>query len=245
MIFKVAMAGKMQFKMIRRENIFLQRQGDIHYIGGAEVLPPPLELEKESQVISDLGTEYEDQAKAILIEHNLRLVVYIAKKFDNTGVGVEDLISIGTIGLIKSINTFNPGKNIKLATYASRCIENEILMYPRRNNKTRMEVSIDEPLNVDWDGNELLLSDILGTEEDVIYKGIENEVERKLLINAVNKLSDREKTIIRLRFGLGTRDGEEMTQKEVATLLGISQSYISRLEKKIMRQLKKEMSNHL
>ncbi len=245
MIFKVAMAGKMQFKMIRRENIFLQRQGDIHYIGGAEVLPPPLELEKESQVISDLGTEYEDQAKAILIEHNLRLVVYIAKKFDNTGVGVEDLISIGTIGLIKSINTFNPGKNIKLATYASRCIENEILMYLRRNNKTRMEVSIDEPLNVDWDGNELLLSDILGTEEDVIYKGIENEVERKLLINAVNKLSDREKTIIRLRFGLGTRDGEEMTQKEVATLLGISQSYISRLEKKIMRQLKKEMSNHL
>ncbi len=245
MIFKVAMAGKMQFKMIRRENIFLQRQGDIHYIGGAEVLPPPLELEKESQVISDLGTEYEDQAKAILIEHNLRLVVYIAKKFDNTGVGVEDLISIGTIGLIKSINTFNPGKNIKLATYASRCIENEILMYLRRNNKTRMEVSIDEPLNVDWDGNELLLSDILGTEEDVIYKGIENEVERKLLINAVNKLSDREKTIIRLRFGLDTRDGQEMTQKEVATLLGISQSYISRLEKKIMRQLKKEMSNHL
>lgn len=245
MIFKVVMPGKMQLKMIRRENVFLQKQGDIHYIGGAEVLPPPLELEKESQVISDLGTEYEDEAKAILIEHNLRLVVYIAKKFDNTGVGVEDLISIGTIGLIKSINTFNPEKNIKLATYASRCIENEILMYLRRNNKTRMEVSIDEPLNVDWDGNELLLSDILGTDEDVIYKGIENEVERRILMNAVNKLSDREKTIIRLRFGLGTRDGQEMTQKEVANLLGISQSYISRLEKKIMRQLKKEMCNHI
>ena len=189
-------------------------------------------------MISDLGTEYEDEAKAILIEHNLRLVVYIAKKFDNTGVGVEDLISIGTIGLIKSINTFNPEKNIKLATYASRCIENEILMYLRRNNKTKMEVSIDEPLNVDWDGNELLLSDILGTDEDVIYRGIENEVERKLLMNAVSKLSN-------LRFGLGTPDGQEMTQKEVASFLGISQSYISRLEKKIMRQLKKEISLHI
>jgi len=171
-------------------------------------------------VISDLGTEYEDEAKAILIEHNLRLVVYIAKKFDNTGVGVEDLISIGTIGLIKSINTFNPEKNIKLATYASRCIENEILMYLRRNNKTKMD-------------------------EDVIYRGIENEVERKLLMNAVSKLSNREKTIVRLRFGLGTPDGQEMTQKEVASFLGISQSYISRLEKKIMRQLKKEISLHI
>ena len=155
------------------------------------------------------------------------------------------MISIGTIGLIKSINTFNPDKNIKLATYASRCIENEILMYLRRNNKTRLEVSIDEPLNVDWDGNELLLSDILGTDEDIIYRDIENEVERKLLLGAINKLSDRERTIIRLRFGLGTRDGQEMTQKEVASFLGISQSYISRLEKKIMRQLKKEMSNHI
>lgn len=245
MIFKVAIPGKMQLKMIRRENILFQKKGDIHYIGGAEVLPPPLEVEQENKVISDLGTEYEDEAKSILIEHNLRLVVYIAKKFDNTGVGVEDLISIGTIGLIKSINTFNPDKNIKLATYASRCIENEILMYLRRNNKTRLEVSIDEPLNVDWDGNELLLSDILGTDEDVIYKGIENEVERKLLMNAVSKLSEREKTIVKLRFGLGSRDGQEMTQKEVAELLGISQSYISRLEKKIMRQLKKEMSNHI
>lgn len=242
MIFKVAIPGKIQFKIIKREpSFFMAKQGDIHYIGGTEVLPPPLEVEKENEVINDLGTEYEDEAKSILIEHNLRLVVYIAKKFDNTGVGVEDLISIGTIGLIKSINTFNPGKNIKLATYASRCIENEILMYLRRNNKTKLEVSIDEPLNVDWDGNELLLSDILGTDEDIIYRDIENEVERKLLLKAINKLSDREKTIINLRFGLGTPDGQEMTQKEVATLLGISQSYISRLEKKIMKRLKKEM----
>lgn len=242
MILKVAIPGKMQFKMIRREpSFFLSGQGDIHYIGGAEVLPPPLESEKENEIIGDLGTEYEDEAKNILIEHNLRLVVYIAKKFDNTGVGVEDLISIGTIGLIKSINTFKPDKNIKLATYASRCIENEILMYLRRNNKTRLEVSIDEPLNVDWDGNELLLSDILGTDEDVIYRDIENEVERKLLLKAINKLTDREKTIINLRFGLNTPDGQEMTQKEVATLLGISQSYISRLEKKIMKRLKREM----
>lgn len=245
MILKVSIPGKMQFKMIRRESFPLRRKGEIHYIGGAEILPPPLDLEKENQVISDLGTEYEDEAKSILIEHNLRLVVYIAKKFDNTGVGVEDLISIGTIGLIKSINTFNPNKNIKLATYASRCIENEILMYLRRNNKTRLEVSIDEPLNVDWDGNELLLSDILGTDEDVIYRNIENEVERKLLMGAIGKLSEREKTIIKLRFGLGSRDGQEMTQKEVASYLGISQSYISRLEKKIMRQLKKEMSTHI
>ena len=221
MILKVTLPGKIQFKMIRREKLLLGRKGDIHYIGGAEVLPPPLEVEQESQVIGDLGTEYDDEAKAILIEHNLRLVVYIAKKFDNTGVGVEDLISIGTIGLIKSINTFKPDKNIKLATYASRCIENEILMYLRRNNKTKLEVSIDEPLNVDWDGNELLLSDILGTDEDVIYRDIENEVERKLLLGAISKLSDRERKIINLRFGLGTPDGQEMTQKEVAALLGI------------------------
>lgn len=242
MILKIAMPGRIQFKMVSPQtNLFMAKQGDIHYIGGTEVLPPPLEIEQENEVINDLGTEYEDEAKSILIEHNLRLVVYIAKKFDNTGVGVEDLISIGTIGLIKSINTFKPDKNIKLATYASRCIENEILMYLRRNNKTKLEVSIDEPLNVDWDGNELLLSDILGTDEDVIYRDMENEVERKLLMKAVNKLSEREKTIIKLRFGLGRGDGEEMTQKEVAELLGISQSYISRLEKKIMRQLKKEM----
>lgn len=241
----MAVCSRMPFKVVRREKKMLHRQGDIFYIGGTEVLPPPLESEKENEVIRELGTECEEEAKAILIEHNLRLVVYIAKKFDNTGVGVEDLISIGTIGLIKSINTFKPDKNIKLATYASRCIENEILMYLRRNNKTRLEVSIDEPLNVDWDGNELLLSDILGTDEDIIYRDMENEVERNLLMGAIDKLSEREKTIIKLRFGLDNRDGNEMTQKEVASFLGISQSYISRLEKKIMRQLKKEMSNHI
>ena len=240
MILKVAMPGKIQFKIIRRDPGFLlPGQGDIHYIGGAEVLPPPLEADKESEIIGDLGTEYENEAKSVLIEHNLRLVVYIAKKFDNTGVGVEDLISIGTIGLIKSINTFKPDKNIKLATYASRCIENEILMYLRRNSKTRMEVSIDEPLNVD--GNELLLSDILGTDEDVIYRDIETEVEKSLLMKAIDRLTERERTIVNLRFGLNTPDGQEMTQKEVASLLGISQSYISRLEKKIMKRLKREM----
>ena len=214
---------------------------EIHYIGGADVLPPPLEGEKESEMIRRLGTEKDQEAKQTLIEHNLRLVVYIAKKFDNTGVGVEDLISIGTIGLIKAINTFNPAKNIKLATYASRCIENEILMYLRRNSKTRLEVSIDEPLNVDWDGNELLLSDILGTDEDTIYKDLESEVERKLLIRALNKLSNREKLIVKMRFGLDNPEGREKTQKEVADMLGISQSYISRLEKKIMQRLKREM----
>ena len=193
-------------------------------------------------MIDQLETEEAKEARATLIEHNLRLVVYIAKKFDNTGVGVVDLISIGTIGLIKSINTFQPSKNIKLATYASRCIENEILMYLRRNNKTRLEVSFDEPLNVDWDGNELLLSDILGTEEDVIYRDVENQVERGLLKKALAKLNDREKLIISLRYGIGTKDGIEMTQKDVAELLGISQSYISRLENKIMKQLKRELS---
>lgn len=242
MLFKVAMPGSFQFRMIAPlPRLFLKDSGEVHYIGGTEVLPPPLDTERESEIIGDLGTEYEKEAKAILIEHNLRLVVYIAKKFDNTGVGVEDLISIGTIGLIKAINTFNRDKNIKLATYASRCIENEILMYLRRNNKTKMEVSIDEPLNVDWDGNELLLSDILGTDEDVIYKGIEDEVEKKLLKRAISKLSDRERTIVNLRFGLNTENGEELTQKEVATLLGISQSYISRLEKKIIKRLRKEI----
>ena len=243
MIFRICLPGKLNIRFFDRElgGILGCRHGDIHYIGGTEVLPAPLELEKEQEVINDLGTEYEDEAKALLIEHNLRLVVYIAKKFENTGVMVEDLISIGTIGLIKSINTFNRNKNIKLATYASRCIENEILMYLRRNNKTKLEVSIDEPLNVDWDGNELLLSDILGTEEDVIYKELENEVERKLLLKAVARLAERERTIINLRFGLGSGCDKEMTQKEVANLLGISQSYISRLEKKIMKQLKKEM----
>ncbi|MDE7248748.1 MAG: RNA polymerase sporulation sigma factor SigE [Lachnospiraceae bacterium] len=223
------------------KNLLFFNQGEIHYIGGADVLPPPLEAEEEAEVIRRLGDENDEAAKSKLIEHNLRLVVYIAKKFDNTGVGVEDLISIGTIGLIKAINSYKPDKNIKLATYASRCIENEILMYLRRNNKTKMEVSIDEPLNVDWDGNELLLSDILGTDEDVIYRDIEDEVERKLLNKAISKLSDRERTIVDLRFGLTAADGAEMTQKEVADLLGISQSYISRLEKKIIKRLKKEI----
>lgn len=190
-----------------------------------------------------MGGEDDKEARAALIEHNLRLVVYIAKKFDNTSVGVEDLISIGTIGLIKAINTFKPDKNIKLATYASRCIENEILMYLRRNNKTRLEVSIDEPLNVDWDGNELLLSDILGTDEDVIYHDIEDEIEKSLLSNAISRLNPRERKIVELRYGLTNEDGEEMTQKEVADLLGISQSYISRLEKKIMKRLKRKLSD--
>ena len=203
----------------------------MHYIGGTEVLPPPLEGMRESEMINRLGTEYAEDAKKVLIEHNLRLVVYIAKKFDNTGVGVEDLISIGTIGLIKAINTFNPTKKIKLATYASRCIENEILMYLRRTTKTKTEVSIDEPLNVDWEGNELLLSDILGTDVDVIYRDIEDEVDRQLLNTAISKLNRRERDIIELRFGL-KNNGIEKTQKEVADMMGISQSYISRLEKR-------------
>lgn len=223
------------------QKLVLSRSRELYYIGGSDVLPAPLEPKREAYVISRLKTDQEQEARSLLIEHNLRLVVYIARKFDNTGVGVEDLISIGTIGLIKAINTFNPVKNIKLATYASRCIENEILMYLRRNNKTKLEVSIDEPLNVDYDGNELLLSDVLGTEEDIIYRGIESEVEEQLLREAIKKLSGRERTIVELRFGLGTKNGEEMTQKEVADLLGISQSYISRLEKKIMKRLKKEI----
>ena len=242
MIIKVAIPNQIQLKVVPRfKSMFLAQKGEIHYIGGSEILPPPLNPVEESEAIHNLSTEQEQQAKATLIEHNLRLVVYIAKKFDNTGVGVEDLISIGTIGLIKAINTFNSGKNIKLATYASRCIENEILMYLRRNSRTRMEVSIDEPLNVDWDGNELLLSDILGTDEDVIYRDLEHEVECKLLVKAINKLNAREKMIICLRFGLNQPDGKEKTQKEVADLLGISQSYISRLEKRIMVRLKKEI----
>ena len=242
MFIKVAVKNRFQLRMRPTiHSMMLTKQGDVHYIGGAEVLPPPLEADKEAEVIADLGTEYDQDAKAVLIEHNLRLVVYIAKKFDNTGVGVEDLISIGTIGLIKAINTYNPAKKIKLATYASKCIENEILMYLRRNSKTRLEISIDEPLNVDWDGNELLLSDILGTDKDIISRDIENEAEKTLLNKAIEKLNDREKTIVELRFGLNQKDGEEMTQKEVADFLGISQSYISRLEKKIMKRLRKEI----
>ena len=241
MICRMDLSNRIPFYLVGRETPVKKAQQEtkdqIFYIGGSDILPAPLPTERENEMIQGLGTEKKEGAKAILIEHNLRLVVYIAKKFDNTGVGVEDLISIGTIGLIKSINTYNPEKNIKLATYASRCIENEILMYLRHNSKTKLEVSIDEPLNVDWDGNELLLSDILGTDEDVIYRDLENQVERKLLKKAICKLSPREQTIINLRFGLGTPDGKEMTQKEVAELLGISQSYRSRLEKRIIDEL--------
>lgn len=220
-------------------NYLLFPKNEVHYIGGAEILPAPLSSEEETLLLTHLDDDVLE-ARQTLIEHNLRLVVYIAKKFDNTGVGVEDLISIGTIGLIKAINTFKSDKNIKLATYASRCIENEILMHLRCNSRIKTEVSIDEPLNVDWDGNELLLSDILGTEEDLVYKDIEDEVDLNLLEQAMDILSDRERTIIELRYGIG-HDDEEMTQKEVADLLGISQSYISRLEKKIIRRLRKEM----
>ena len=210
---------------------------DIHYIGGSDVLPPPLDSQEEHKALEEFMAGSEE-ARALLIEHNLRLVVYIAKKFENAGINVEDLISIGTIGLIKAVNTFKMDKNIKLATYASRCIENEILMYLRRNNKTKGDVSLDEPLNVDWDGNELLLSDILGTENDVVYTHIEEEVNKSLLDYAMNKLNKREREIMEMRFGLVS--GKEMTQKEVADRMGISQSYISRLEKKIISRLQRE-----
>lgn len=242
MFIKVSVPGQFRLKMMPSFRSFLMhRDGEVHYIGGTDILPAPFDSVREAEVLRKFGTSEDKEARSALIEHNLRLVVYIARKFDNTSVGVEDLISIGTIGLIKAINTFDVDKNIKLATYASRCIENEILMYLRRNNKTKLEVSIDEPLNVDWDGNELLLSDILGTEEDTIYKDLENEAERRLLNRAINQLSSREKLIVKMRFGLDHPDGEEKTQKEVADYLGISQSYISRLEKKIMQRLKREM----
>ena len=209
----------------------------VHYIGGSDILPEPLSAEEEKRLLEDIDNE---DSKNILIERNLRLVVYIARKFENTGINVEDLISIGTIGLIKAINTFRTDKNIKLATYASRCIENEILMYLRKTTKTKTEVSIDEPLNVDWEGNELLLSDVLGTDVDVIYKDIEDEVDKQLLTSAIATLNQREQEIIQLRFGIGT-NRDELTQKEVADILGISQSYISRLEKKIIGRLRKEI----
>lgn len=211
---------------------------EIFYIGGSDTLPSPLTKDEEKKLIGLLA-EGDMSVKATLIERNLRLVVYIARKFENTGIYVEDLISIGTIGLIKAINTFKPDKNIKLATYASRCIENEILMYLRKNSNMRIEVSIDEPLNVDWDGNELLLSDILGTDNDIICKNIEDEVDKALLKDALTKLSPREQQIMRMRFGLDKE--KEKTQKEVADILGISQSYISRLEKRIIGRLKKEI----
>lgn len=215
------------------------KKNEVHYIGGPASLPPPLSKEEEEDLISKLDSG-DKNIKSALIERNLRLVVYIAKKFENTPVAVEDLISIGTIGLIKAINTFKPDKKIKLATYASRCIENEILMYLRKNNNRKVEISIDEPLNVDWDGNELLLSDILGTESDVVYQNLENEVDKQLLLIALDKLSAREKRIMELRFGV--KSGVAKTQKEVASLLGISQSYISRLEKRIIVRLKKEIT---
>lgn len=211
--------------------------GEVFYVGSAEALPPPLSSEEEAALLKRL-IDGDHEVRAELIERNLRLVVYIARKFENTGINIEDLVSIGTIGLIKAVNTFDPLKKIKLATYASRCIENEILMQLRRTNRTRTEVSFDEPLNVDWDGNELKLSDVMGTDEDIIYQKIEEDIDRTLLSLAMSKLSERERVIVELRFGLAGQ--EEKTQKEVADLLGISQSYISRLEKKILRRLSKE-----
>ena len=210
----------------------------VFYIGGSDIMPPPLEKDAEERAIAALR-QGDEAARQLLIEHNLRLVVYISKRFENTGINIEDLISIGTIGLIKAVNTFNSGKNIKLATYASRCIENEILMYLRKINAQRTEVSFDEPLNTDWDGNELLLSDILGTDEDEVYRPLEDDADRQMLMEAIDTLDQREREIILLRFGLP--QGREYTQKEVADLLGISQSYISRLEKRIIDRLRKEM----
>lgn len=233
---------KLQIVYLRILYFFkIKDRDEVFYIGGSETLPPPLKANEEQYLLKKLKKKEDMGAiKTVLIERNLRLVVYIARKFENTGIGVEDLISIGTIGLIKAVNTFDPGKNIKLATYASRCIENEILMFLRRNNKIKLEISFDEPLNTDWDGNELLLSDILGTENDIIHKNIEEEVDRELLQIAMEKLNEREKKIVELRFGL--KNGIEKTQKEVADMLGISQSYISRLEKRIIKRLQKEIN---
>ncbi len=216
-------------------------RGEVYYINGSDTLPPPLTKEEESEVFEKL-IKNDPSAREMLIVHNLRLVVYIAKKFESTGVGVEDLVSIGTIGLIKAVNTFRPNKNIKLATYASRCIENEILMYLRKSVQYKNELSIDEPLNIDYDGNELLLSDIIGTDEDIVNKGIESEAEREMLRNAVSSLGKREREIMEMRFGLV--DGKEKTQKEVAELIGISQSYISRLEKKIIKKLRLQLEKY-
>ncbi|MCL2437065.1 MAG: RNA polymerase sporulation sigma factor SigE [Clostridiales bacterium] len=225
-------------KLKRIFHILEADENEIFYIGGNDVLPPPLDASEEKDLLIEFENGSQD-ARSILIERNLRLVVYIAKKFESAGINVEDLISIGAIGLIKAVNTFNSERNIKLATYASRCIENEILMYLRRNNKTKSEVSFDEPLNVDWDENELLLSDILGTDTDIVSSRIEEEVNRNLLVYALKKLSKREKQIMEMRFGL--LSGKEMTQKEVADSMGISQSYISRLEKKIINRLRREI----
>ena len=228
-------------RLWQRFRRFLFGKSGVFYVGGAENLPAPLESDREAEIIDELMVEEKrENARKILIEHNLRLVVYIAKKFENTGVSPEDLVSIGTIGLIKAINTFKKDKNIKLATYASRCIENEILMYLRKNSNQKINVSLDEPLNVDWDGNDLLLSDILGTENDITQKNIEHSVDLELLKIALSKLSDRERKIVEMRFGIG-REDEELTQKQVADMMGISQSYISRLEKRIMKRLRNEV----
>lgn len=232
LIFKLKLITILKFlKIVKGREVF--------YVGSSEALPPPLSNEEENELLICLGNG-DSAVKNIFIERNLRLVVYIARKFENTGIGIEDLVSIGTIGLIKAVNTFDPIKKIKLATYASRCIENEILMYLRRNNKIKSEVSFDEPLNIDWDGNELLLSDVLGTDNDVIYKSMEDEIDKNLLCIAMNKLSKRERKILQLRFGLNN-ESQEKTQKEVADMLGISQSYISRLEKRILKKMKKDI----
>ena len=231
---------RLRLRLLQYKRNPWDEENEILYIGGAEVLPPPLDPKIENQVILSLGTERQEEAKNLLIEHNLRLVVYIAKRFDNTGVDIEDLISIGTIGLIKAVNSFNSDKNIKLATYASRCIENEILMHLRKTSKLKSEVSLDEPLNIDWEGNTLLLSDVLGTESDAIYNDIEAGSEKEMLAKTFDKLPLREKEIVEMRFGLGGK--EEKTQKEIAEMMGISQSYISRLEKKIVAKLKKEIA---
>lgn len=223
------------------KNIILNSYDTTAYVNGTETLPPPLGTEEEARALEKIGES--QSARNLLIEHNLRLVVYIAKKFESTGIGIEDLVSIGTIGLIKAINTFKADKNNKLATYASRCIENEILMYIRKNNSKRCEVSIEEPLNIDWDGNELLLSDVLGSDEDSVYRNIEDAEERKIVHEAVDLLDPRERVIIELRYGL--LGGREKTQKEVADMLGISQSYISRLEKKIISRLKSEVAEKI
>jgi RNA polymerase sporulation-specific sigma factor len=230
---------RLQLLWIRIRITLANGSEEIYYVGGSEALPPPLTREEEEYLLTRLPAG-DESVRAMLIERNLRLVVYIARKFENTGLHIEDLVSIGTIGLIKAVNTFDPLKKIKLATYASRCIENEILMFLRRSNKLKSEVSFDEPLNVDWDGNELLLSDVLGTEADTISRNLEEEVDRTLLYDALEKLSERERKIMELRFGLGR--GEEMTQKDVADLLGISQSYISRLEKRIIKRLRREFN---
>lgn len=225
---------KIGFKLLYRG------KNEVYYVNGTETLPPPLSQEEEERMIDNLG---EQEARDVLIEHNLRLVVYIAKRFENTGAGIEELVSIGTVGLIKAISTFNKGKNIKLATYASRCIENEILMFIRKNSAVRREISIDEPLSVDWDGNELLLSDVLGSDNDTVSKAMEDDEEKRIVREAVKMLDARERTIVEMRFGLVS--GKELTQKEVADALGISQSYISRLEKKIMCELRKKIEEKI